>query len=139
MSDNYDFGIAEELSDGRLMASRKGLAGAVTNDGDIEKEIHEHDDNTYQVEVFEWEKDSESHRVTAVHENGEEAYVLTETNSISGYDADVFVSSEATYSNAVNSKDEFDDLMEEIEGSDEVEMAAELEREYAVDGGHGRN
>lgn len=139
MSDNYDFGIAEEFSDGRLMPSRKGLAGAITNDGDIEKEVHELEDNTYHVEVFEWEENSESHKVTAVHENGEEAYVLTETNSLGAYDADVFVSPDSEYANAINSKTEFDEFMEDLEGSDEIEMAAELEQEYAVDGGYGRN
>lgn len=139
MKEKFAQEIIGELSDERSMMSRKGVAEAVTSpSGEVEKELHETAQENYFVEKFTWDENSDSCRVTAIREDGEEMYVLKEVNGQGGYEAELSVSADGIYSESINSKGDFDDLLGSLEGSEEISFERRLDENYSVGSGYGR-
>lgn len=139
MKENFAQDIIEDLSDGRSMMSREAVAEAITSvNGETTTSVYETDQETYTVEMSTWDDNGDSHKVTAIRENGNEVYVLRETNGADGYNSELAVDSEGIYAESIDSKEDFGNLLSSLEEREEIGFETKLEDEYAVRGGVGR-
>lgn len=138
MTENFAQDIVEELSDGRSMMSREGVAEAITSpNGEVERQVYETAQENYFVEESTWDDNGDSCKVTAIREDGEEMYVLQETNGEEGYETELSVSADGIYSESINSKDDFNNFLDSLKGSEEIRFERKLDEDYNVGSGYG--
>jgi transcriptional/translational regulatory protein YebC/TACO1 len=140
MTENFAHDIVENLSEGRSITARSGAAEAITSQsGELSRQVYDTDQETYLVEVAKWDEDGESHKVTTVRESGEEVYVLSETNGLEGYESDVSTSPDGIYSEAIETRHDFNNLLSSLEEEEEIHFESRISGDnYAVSGGIGK-
>lgn len=143
MSREFAHDIIENLSDDRSLEVRRGVAEAITSEsGSFNQEVIDTEQDTYLLEEAKWEEKGQTQKVTALRENGTEAYVLWESNSIySGNDSeeefDLEITEDAVYSSTVDTRQDFKKLISSIKGQENEPLYKSELDDYAASTGLG--
>jgi len=136
-----NYNISDELKDGRSMKARKAVAEAIVSDEDgagLTQNVYSTDHEDYHVEEAIWHEGEQTHKLTTVREDGNEAYILEETNNGLETEQSVYTRDEAVYSQSIEDPEDFNRFLESLEDGDSIEVEKALENQYAAAGGIGR-